>query len=191
MQSLLLRLLLAVSLLLGGCSVESAIDRLATPQEKSFAQQVVNDLRTRNLARLRDRFLPETWHQAEHMLSRAAAFYPTGQVRTRLIGYHYASRLHLGGASERLVQYVLVTEGGGRWAVTALETYALGDAPPRIRSWRVRPSAQRPPELAMVDASNRMVPYMWALAAGFVLVLIGTLVAFIRYRRQKRERLNR
>jgi hypothetical protein len=189
MQILVLRLILALSLLLGGCSVEDAIDRMASDEEKRFAQQVVTDLRTRNLARLREHFDPAAWAQSERMLEQAAAFYPPGRGNSRLIGYHHNTRMNAGGATERMAQYVLVTEGSGRWAVTVFETHSRGDARPRITGWRVRPSTERPRELAMVDASNRMVPYMRAVGVGFLLVLVGTLVAFIRYRRQKRARL--
>jgi len=74
--------------------------------------------------------------------------------------------------------------------VTTFETRSTG-GPFRVAAWRVTPHDERPPELALFEASERMVPFFWALGIGFLLVLGGILLAFLRYRRRKREQFTR
>jgi hypothetical protein len=191
MNAMFLRLVLLAYLLLGGCSLETGINALSSAEERRFAQDVVADLRSGNETRLRQSFMPAVWDESRDLILRAPSLYPHEAGSTRLVGYRRNTQATVGRGTERRQQFVLVTEGASRWTVTVLETHAFGDQPARIAAWRVTPHAERPPELAMFEASERMVPYLRAAGVGFLLVLVGILVAFIRYRRRKRSQLTR
>ncbi len=113
-------------------------------------------------------FDPELWQQSAEQLGEVPALYPPVPGATELVSYNFHFS-NIGGAAERSQEFTLVTEGGGRWAVTRFRTFAAGGAAPRVVQWSVVPHPTAPPELAMLRAMDRAVPWLWA-GAGFVLL---------------------
>lgn len=182
-----LRRLFGLLLLLatGACSMETAINAFSSPEDRQFAQDMVSRIRSGDEAWLQEHFDPGLWDQSRERLREARAGYPTAAGRTRLIGYQVATMATPGKGSTRTVDYLLVTEGGGRWTVTGFRTFANG-LEPLVTGWRVQPYATRPPELAMFEASERMVPWLWGFGAAALLVLAGIVWAIVRYNSKKR-----
>jgi hypothetical protein len=168
------------------CSMETAINAMSSAEDRQFAQDFVTNLKAGNEAWLSARMDPQVWAQSEAGLKQVAAFYPPDPSRTTLVGYHVATNSVAGGTSTRQQEFVLVSEGAGRWAVTEIATLA-DDRPVRVVAWRVVPHSARPPALEFYEASRKAVPYMWGLGLAVIAVLGGTLWAYLRYRRRKRE----
>ncbi len=164
------------------------MNAMTSEEDRAFAQAMVDNLRNGNQAWLEQHFDPELWQQSAKQLGEVPALYPPVPGATELVSYNFHSS-NIGGAAERSQEFTLVTEGGGRWAVTRFRTFAAGGAAPRVVQWSVVPHPTAPPELAMLRAMDRAVPWLWA-GAGFVLLLVaGIIWLIVRSNRRKRDSL--
>lgn len=174
--------------LLAACSLRGAMNAMTSEEDRAFAQAMVDNLRSGNQAWLEQHFAPELWQASAKELGDVPALYPSVPGTTELVSYNFQSN-NLGSGAQRTQEFTLVTEGGGRWAVTRFRTFAAGGAAPRVTQWSVVPHATAPPELTMLRAMDRAVPWMWA-GAGFVLLLVvGIVVLIVRSNRRKRDLL--
>lgn len=161
-------LVLLALLLLGACSVRTAIDRFTSKEDRAFAQEMVARLRSGDRAWLQRHFAPELRAQASVQLGAVPALFPSEAGTTELIGFNMATNI-ANGETERSKQYVLVTQGGGRWTVTSFRTFSSG-GPDRVVQWSVVPHSAPPPELAMLDAWDRVLPWVWT---GLIIGVLG------------------
>lgn len=184
-------LLILLTAALAACSIEGAINAMTSPEDRQLAQDFVRNVRTGNEAWLRERFDPQDpalWERSVGQLRAVAGQFPD-EGGTRLIGYQFSTTSGTEG-TQRSKTFTLVSDVGGRWFVTSFQTFSNG-GPDRIVAWSVTPHDSAPPELAMVEASERMVPWLRGLGVGFLLVVVGIVVAFVRYRRRRRAGVTR
>ena len=176
--------LVLLVLLAGACSMRGAIDAMTSPEDRAFAESVVEHFRRGDAAWLRRHFHPDLWTQSQGQLAQVPAFYPHSGGETEIVSFH-TSTVVADGRRERQRRFTLVTHGDGRWTVTSFETYSDG-GPERIVRWHVAPHAQEPPELAMINAVERALPWIW----GGLLVLLAAVGGLIFWlvRRGRRRR---
>lgn len=184
MGRLLRSLLLSCFLLASACTMEAAINKLSSPEDRAFAQRFVEQLRTGDEGALKSEFDSEIWEQSRTQLAQVRAMFPRGKGSTRLIGYHVASNWTNGATSTRK-DYVLVTTDQTHWTQTEIVTLAEG-GPSRVVGWKVDGFDKPPPGLEMYESMERIAPMLQAAA---IIVLIG-LVALIWWlvRRSRRRR---
>lgn len=185
MASRRLFLLLLVGLV-AACSMRSAMNAMTSPEDRAFAQAMVDNLRSGNQAWLERHFDPELWRESSKRLAEVPALYPTAPGATEMVSYNFQTR-NVGAAAERRQEFTLVTEGGGRWAVTSFRTFAAGGAAPKVVQWRVVPHATEPQELAMLRSMDRAVPWMWAGVGAVILFLVGIVALIVRSNRRRRN----
>ena len=176
-------LMLAFLFLLGACTMESAIQSLTSEEDRAFAHGMVDNLRSGNSAWLESRFEPSLWAQSAKQVAGAPDLYPDGEAETRIVSFNVSSSM-TNGRTERNKEFTMVTHGGGRWTVTFFRTYSSGGQD-RVVEWRVTPHSSAPPELAMIETWDRMVPWIWA---GVLIVLTGVVALVVWLVRRSRRR---
>jgi hypothetical protein len=174
-------------LLLGACSLRGAMNAMTSPEDRAFAQAMVANLRSDNEAWLERHFDPDLWAESGKRLSEVPALYPSAPGPTELVSYSFNSS-NIGSASaERTQEFTLVTEGGGRWAVTRFRTEATGGRPARVVQWSVVPHATEPPELAILKTMDKAVPWIWGGVIVMLLLVAGIVVLIVRHNRRRRD----
>ena len=177
-------LCLFLIVLAGACSLRSAINTMTSPEDRAFAQAMVDNLRAGNAAWLEQHFAPELWQRSAKEMSEVPGRFPAERGTTEIVNFSVSTSI-TNGRSERNKEFTLVTHGGGRWTVTAFRTYATG-GPDRVVEWSVVPHNTAPPELAMMEAWDAALPWFWG---GLLLGLagIGWLIFWL-VRRSRRKR---
>jgi hypothetical protein len=174
-------------LLLGACSLRSAMNAMTSPEDRAFAQAMVDSLKGNNQAWLERHFHPDLWAESGKQLGGVPALYPPAPGPTELVSYSFNSN-NIGSASaERTQEFTLVTEGGGRWAVTRFRTRAAGGGPAQIVQWSVVPHRTEPAELAMLKTMDKAVPWIWAGVVAMLLLIAGIVVLIVRHNRRRRD----
>jgi hypothetical protein len=178
-------LLLTIVLMLGACSMRSAMEGLMSDEDKAFSTEMVNRLRSGDGAWLQERFDPELWARVGKDAAAAGQHYPSVPGTTELTSFSVSSGT-TNGAYERRKEFSLVTHGGGRWTTTHFKTHSTG-GPDRVVEFSVTPSATEPPELAMLNGLDRALPWIQAAMVA-VLIGVGFLVFWLVRRSRRRMR---
>lgn len=178
------QLVLPILLMLAACSMESAIEKLSSPEDRAFAMRFVDNVRSGDEEALKPEFDPELWAKSRGQLAQARSLFPPGRGGTRLISYHVATNV-TNGASTTTKEFILVTTDQARWTRTRIATLAEG-GPARVVEWNVDGFKEPPPELAMIEAWESALPWVWA---GLAIVLIGgiALVWWLVSRSRRRD----
>ena len=161
-------LVLLMLLALGACSMQAAIDKMSSPEDRAFAIRFVDQVRSGDEEALKPHFDPELWAKSRGQLAQARPLFPPGRGSTRLIGYHIATSV-TNGASSTTKDYILVTTDQTHWTRTRVVTLAEG-GPARVVEWSVNGFAEPPPELKMYESMERLAPW---LQAGALILLVG------------------
>lgn len=179
-------LVLLLAVLVGACSLRGAMNAMTSPEDRAFAQAMVDNLKSNDQAWLERHFHPDLWAESGKQLGGVAALYPSAPGATELVSYSVNSN-NIGSASaERTQEFTLVTEGGGRWAVTRFRTHSTGGGAPRIVQWSVVPHTSEPPELAILKTMDRAVPWIWGGIIFVLLLVVGIIVLIVRSNRRRR-----
>lgn len=181
--------ILLLVVLAGACSLRGAMNAMTSPEDRAFAQAMVDNLRSGNETWLQQHFHADLWTESGKQLAGVPALYPDVPGTTELVAYSVNSSNIGSAASERTQEFTLVTEGGGRWAVTKFSTLATGGGPPRVMQWSVVPHTTSPPELTMLKAMDRAVPWIWGGALFVIVLVAGIVVLIVRSNRRKRDPL--
>jgi hypothetical protein len=168
------------------CSMEAAINKLSSAEDRAFAQRFVADVRRGDAEALAPQFDPELWVKSRDQLPMARALFPAGEGTTRLIGFHVSANL-TNGQSTTSKQYVLVTTDGSHWTRTIVATLAR-DGPARVVEWNVNGFKAPPPELEMYESMERAAPWVQAGAVLFLLALVGLVWWLVRRSRKRAAR---
>jgi hypothetical protein len=160
--------LLMLLLMLEACSARGAIDAITPEADRAFAHDVVFRLRKGDPAWLLRHFTPQLWVEGRDEIVAARSLFPAEAGTTQLVGFHRSTSL-VDGRTEQSKEFTLVTHGGNRWTVTRFETYSNGGRD-MVVEWSVVPYSSVPPELAVIEAWDRMLPWLWA---GFAAALLG------------------
>jgi len=177
------QLCLLMLLLLGACSLRGTINSFTPEADRAFAREMVTSLRGGDRAWLQRHFDPELWARSGEQLAAVPSLFPKESGTTEMVAFNISTSLS-GGRTERSKEFTLVTHGGGRWTMTGFRTYSTG-GPDRVVQWSVVPHATIPPELELLDAMDRMLPWVWAGLA-VILVGLGSLVFWL-VRRSRRK----
>lgn len=168
MAWILRSLLLSCLMLAAACSMQSAIEKMSSPEDRAFAMRFVDNVRSADEGALKPEFDSELWAKSRAQLALARPLFPPGEGSTRLIGYQIATNLSNGASSTRK-EYILVTTDQTHWTRTRLVTLAEG-GPARVVEWNVEGFKEPPPELRMYESMERLVPW---LQAGALIGLVG------------------
>lgn len=176
-------LVLILCAMLAACTMRSAMNTLTSEEDRAFAQQMVERLRAGDSAWLERHFHPDLWAQSGKQVGEAPALYPDEPGTTEIVGFNVSTST-INGRTERSREFTLVTHGGGRWTTTWFRTQSTG-GPDQVVEWRVSPSSSPPPELTMIEAWDRMVPWIWV---GLAIVLVGMTALIVWLVRRSRRR---
>jgi hypothetical protein len=160
--------LLMLLMVAAACSMEAAIEKLSSPEDRAFAMRFVDNVRSANEEALKPEFDAELWAKSREQLPLARPLFPPGRGSTRLIGYHIATNVTNGASSTRK-EYILVTTDQTHWTRTRIVTLAE-NGPARVVEWNVNGFGEPPPELRMYESMERFVPW---LQAGALILLVG------------------
>ena len=181
-------LILLTLLLLGACSLRGVIDA-ATPQaDRALALEMVSRLRSGDRAWLEKKFAPELWAESGEQLAAVPALFPKEAGTTEIVQFQISTNM-ANGRTERIKSFTLVTHGGGRWTMTGFRTYSTG-GPDRVVQWQVVPHSTVPPELAMLDAMDRALPWIAAILAILAIGLVGLIFWLVRRSRRRHDPWN-
>ena len=183
MRWLVRTLLLGALFMSAACSMESALDKLVSDDDRVFAQRFVAHLRKGDVESLEPQFDPELWVDSAGHLSKARTYFPAGEGTTRLIGYNVSTNVR-NGSSTTSKQYMLVTAADGQWTRTRIVTLAR-NGPARVVEWNVDRFNEPPPELQMYESWERIVPWV---QAGLAIVLLGFIALIWWLVRRSRRR---
>jgi hypothetical protein len=169
--------------LAAACSMEAAIEKLSSPEDRAFALRFIDNVRTANEKALEREFNPELWAKSGEQLLLARSLFPVGKGTTRLVAYHVATNLTNGASSTRK-EYILVTTDQAHWTRTRIVTFAQG-GPARVVEWNVNGLDRPPPELQMYEEMGRLAP--WFQAGALIILLGGIGLVWWLVRRSRRR----
>lgn len=175
--------LLALLMLAGACSMQSAIEKLSSPEDRAFAIRFVDNVRSADEEALKPEFDPELWARSREQLAMARPLFPPGKGSTRLIGYHFATNVTNGASSTRK-EFILVTTDQTHWTRTRIVTLAEG-GPARVVEWNVNGSREPPPELVVIETWEKALPWVWAGLAIALLGISGLIFWLVRRSRRR------
>lgn len=178
-------LLLLTFLLLAACSLRGTIDAVTPAADRAFAEEMVARLRKGDREWLRRHFDPKLWANSGEQLSAVPPLFPAEPGTTQLTGFS-ASTSMTGGRTERSKEFTLVTHGGARWTVTSFRTWSTG-GPHRVVQWNVTPHSTIPPELAVIEAMDTVLPWVWAGLAVILAGFAGLVFWLVRRSRRKHD----
>ena len=161
-------LLFGAMFLVAACSMETALDKLVSTEDRAFAQRFVADVRTGDMEALKPHFDEALWLKSVEQLPKARTYFPAGEGTTRLIGYNVSTNLE-NGASTSSKEYILITAAEQHWTRTRIVTLAR-NGPARVVEWNVDGFNEPPPELRLYESWERIVPWV---QAGLAFVLLG------------------
>ena len=152
-------LFLFLTALLAACTMRAAINTMTSEEDRAFAQAMVDNLRHGNSAWLQQHFRSDLWDESSKQMSGVPAMFPREAGATEIVNFSVSTNMS-GGTTERNKEFTLVTQGGGRWTVTRFRTYSSG-GPDQVVQWSVVPHTSAPPELAVMETWDSIVPWIW------------------------------
>lgn len=176
---------LVLIVLAGACSLRSAMQAMTSPEDRAFAQAMVDHLRRADSAWLEPQFDPQLWAQSGKRLGQVPAMFPTVPGTTEIVSFSTSTNM-TNGRTERDKAFTLVTHGGGRWTVTQFRLHSTG-GPERVVQWSVVPHDTAPPELTMMEAWDRALPWFWGGLLFVLAVSVGLIVWLVRRSRRRRR----
>jgi hypothetical protein len=183
MAWLVRNILLFCVVLTAGCTMQGAIERFSSPEDRAFAQRFVDDVRSGNVEALKPEFDDRLWADSREQLPKAPSLFPPAKGETKLIGFSISTNVTNGASSTRK-EYTLVTTDQTHWTVTQLVTLAEG-GPARVVGWDVNGFKQPPPELVFYETLNWLLP--WLQAAGLICLIGVALLIWWLVRRSRRR----
>jgi hypothetical protein len=178
-------LFLALLLLLGACSMRSAIDALSSPEDRAFAQDFVAKMRSGDFDSLQPKFEPRVWEESQPHLARVPSFYPATPGDTELIGYHVQTNT-ANGVTSGVKDYTLVTHDGSHWTTTVIRTQSNENGPHLVVGWNVSGSPEMPPAYRQFQSTEAAIPWIQGGAIFGLLLGVGVAVWLVRRGRRKR-----
>ena len=180
-------ILLSALALTGACTMEGAINRMTSAEDRAFALGFVDDVRRGNAERLEPLFDPELWAKSKDQLPQARTLFPPGKGETKLVSYHFETNLTDGSRDTRK-DYVLVTTDRTHWTRTRLITRAT-NGPARIVEWNVEGLGEPPPELKLYETMEEAAP--WIQGVALLLFLGAVALVWWLVRRSRRSAAER
>ena len=149
--------------LAAACSMEAAIEKLSSPEDRAFAHALRRQCPAAAMRRRSSpSSIPSSGRRAATQLAQARPLFPPGEGSTRLIGYHVATNVTNGASSTRK-EYILVTTDADPLDPHPHRDPSPRAGRPRVVEWNVkRLQASRRPSFEMYrdDGPDR------ALASG-------------------------
>lgn len=174
----------AISVALGGCSFQAALDKMVEPARQKELLAIGERFCT-DPAKLTSLLHPEiasTVVDAAGLLPREC---PDGKASWQIANYSWKTNV-TPGLKERQEEVVVVGTGQGKWTTVSLRFYAQNDAPLQIAEWNVVGSATRPDALTFIDEYDAAARTMRIVGPVMLLAVGGLIIWLIRRRRAKR-----
>ncbi len=187
MNWLIRLIMLSVLALTGACSMEGAINRMTSAEDRAFAFGFVDHVRRGTADRLEPRFDPELWAKSREQLSKARPLFPPGEGETKLVSYHFETNL-TDGSRESRKEYILVTTDRTHWTRTRLITWGK-DGPSRIVEWNVEGLGEPPPELKLYETMEAAAPWIQGVALLLLISAIALVWWLVRRSRRRAAEL--
>lgn len=184
-MSLRRSLFLIIVLLLGACSMRSAINAMSSAEDRAFAQDFVTKVRRGDVQALRPLFEEGLWAESEPQLEMASRLYPDSPGTTELIGYHVASST-TNGVSTSSKDYTLVTHDDSHWTTTVIETRSDMNGPHRIVAWNINGSGEMPATYRQFQMMESVIPWIQGGLIAALLIAGGLVFWLVRRYRRKR-----
>jgi hypothetical protein len=169
---------------LSACSTQSAIEKMATPNEKAlaigFAEALCND----SIANFKNRTDAKLWTESQPFFSQIKKYCPQGKAKSRLMGYHFYVS-NVSGVSVKQVRMVVVSESPNKWTTTTISTLSEKGTL-KVVGWNINATPEKPAEIAALEQWDSTVGYLQFGLPLLLLVMIGSVVWF--YRRAKKSR---
>jgi hypothetical protein len=175
---------LLILLLLGACTLRDTMDHFLPEADRAFALEMVSQLSKGDQAWLERHFEPQQWAQSRHRLAAVPGLFPRGGGRSEVISFHIATNFAV-GRTERSKEFTLATEGEGRWTITRFRTYSTG-GPDLVTEWSVVRHSSKPPEVALLDTFDSVLPWVWA-GTGVIMIGFGALIFWLVRRSRRRH----
>lgn len=183
-----LALAAAGSFVLTGCSMSGLVDKMLTPDEKALAIGVAEGVCSDSLAQYRTRMTDEfRAHFDAGDIVRLKRYCSGDAPTSKVIGVQTQSST-VNGVSTRAKQINVLTKGAGRWTSSAIVLRANGDEPLRVNGITMSASAAKPGDTDFAEKWDNALPYIRIGAVLALLLLVGVIVAIVRYNRRLREK---
>ena len=176
---------LAAALWLGGCSMQTVMDKFVPPARQQELADLAAQFCTAPDAVL-TQMQPETRAQAGDALRQAHSQCVDDNYRYRVTSFHMNVNRQMGGPSTREEQIVLVA-GTGPWSELALRMVGVNGAKPLITDWRIVRMNEKPESLVFADNWERSLTYIRSAGVVIALALIALVVWLVRRTRAKRD----
>jgi hypothetical protein len=168
---------------LTGCSTQSAIEKMAAPEEKALAIGFAEALCNGSIADFKSRIDAKLWADSQALFPQTKAYCPEGKSKSRLMGYHFNINT-VNGSTMKQAQMVVVSESPNKWTITTISTAGEKDSL-KINGWNINSTREKPAEIAALDEWDSTVGYIQFGLPLLLLTMIGGVVWF--YRRQKKS----
>ena len=179
--------ILAITLaaLLGGCSMQSVMDKFVSPARQQELANLAGQFCTAPDAAL-TQMHPELRTQTAAALRQARSQCVDDTYRYRVTSFNMNTRRELGGPSTREEEIVLVA-GTGPWSELALRMVGVNGQKPQITDWRIVRTNEKPQSLVFSDNWARSLKYIRGAGVVLGLALIALVVWIVRRVRAKRN----
>ncbi len=179
-------LFLVLLAFLGACSMRSAIDAFSSPEDRAFAQNFIDRLRSGDTKSLEVSFEPQVWRESASQLGQARRLFPSGRGTTELIGFQFSTNM-TNGATRRTKDYTLVTHDDAHWTTTVLRTQSEGNGPQRIIGWNVNGGSEMPAAYRQFQTMDNMARGFWIGGLVVIVFIVGLVIFLIRRSRRRRR----
>jgi hypothetical protein len=177
---------LGAAIILSGCSPKAAIDKLAGPEGKATAFELLDQLCAPDQTPLVARFHPDLTANSAEQLKMVGQYCPQTNGERQLVGYHTSANVSTeGSVSTRSM--VVVQRDGARWITASFTLQARDGARDQVMEWNINASPEKPSELATLDAVEDAMPMVRLVALGLVLLLGGLITWLVMRSRRKRQ----
>jgi hypothetical protein len=174
-----------VALILAGCSMQGAIDKMASAEEKKLATGFAEAICNGSLAPYQDMVEPTLWIDSQPLLPQAKVYCPTESAKFRLMGYRFDVNSDSNG-TVRAVKMAALAESPGKWTVATIDTLEK-NGKRQIVAWNLNAFNEKPEDLAAMEAWDNNVIYLQIGIPLLLLGMIGGVVWLFRRSRAKRQ----
>lgn len=170
-----------LALMLAGCSFQSALDKLVSPERQkeiiAIAERFCADpASTVSLLH------PEIANSAVAAASQLPRECPEGPATWQLASYEWKTNA-TPGLKQRQEEVVVVGQSGAKWTTVSLRFYAENDAPLQITEWNVVASQTKPEALTFIESYEAGAKTA-RIAVPLVLLAVGGLIFWLIRRRR-------
>lgn len=174
----------AVLVMLGGCSFQTALDKMVSPERQKELVAIGERFCT-DPASVTSELHPEIANSVVAAVEALPRECPAGKATWQLASYNWKTNV-TPGLKQRQEEVVVVGTDKGKWTTVSLRFYAENEAPLQITEWNVLGSATKPPALELIEQYEAGAKAI-RIAGPIVLIFIGALIFWLMRRRRAKR----